>query len=63
MDAIEEKALGVLAYLRGFDDAEMADRCGIGPEGEDCGEYIEDHASDLAYVTSALRDAAELETP
>lgn len=61
MDAIEEKALEVLAYLRGYDDGEMADRCGIGPEGEESEEFLEDHASDLAYLTSALRHVADLE--
>ena len=61
MDEIEDKALEVLAYLRGCDGGEMADRCGIGPEGEECGEYLEDNASDLAYLTSALRHVADLE--
>lgn len=60
-DPIDDMALELLAYLRGYDDSEVLEKCGLTEQGEDDPEYIADCASDLAYVTSKLRDAASNE--
>lgn len=51
-DWFEDKAVEVLAYLRGYDEDEVRV---FADENED--EHDADVAADLAYLTSALRDA------